>query len=231
MKLSSCFGCSGRRGARLRNAGSLLTRGTTIGLPLSTTLPVMPSPSLNADGAGAILEALDGFDLQFAVAQQRDHAAHDAVMTDAASPARAAAPTFRLSVPDSAWLTSSSVESRRASRAAVVASGPGLAAGIAGLLHICAVMRRSHAKLSSLGAWSNASTRQHVVGPAAGGHEHPSVYDFFVVTEKSQHESVAFSRFLAVPSILPDSTQNASNSAESGHDRRAGACACHVRSA
>ena len=30
--------------ARFRNAGSLLTRGTTIGLPLSTTLPTMPSP-------------------------------------------------------------------------------------------------------------------------------------------------------------------------------------------
>ena len=46
MKLSSCFRLSGRRGAMLRNAGSRLTRGTTIGLPLSTTLPVMPSPSL-----------------------------------------------------------------------------------------------------------------------------------------------------------------------------------------
>jgi hypothetical protein len=31
------------------------------------------------------------------------------------------------------------------------------------------VMRRSQPKLSSLGAWSNASTRQHVSGPAAGG--------------------------------------------------------------
>ena len=45
MKLSSSFGSSGRFDARLRNAGSRLTRGTTIGLLLSTTLPMMPSPT------------------------------------------------------------------------------------------------------------------------------------------------------------------------------------------
>ena len=30
-------------------------------------------------------------------------------------------------------------------------------------------MQQSNAKLSSLEAWSDASTREHVVGPAAGG--------------------------------------------------------------
>jgi hypothetical protein len=30
--------------ARFKNSGSLLTSGTTIGLPLSTTRPVIPSP-------------------------------------------------------------------------------------------------------------------------------------------------------------------------------------------
>ena len=71
---------SRRRGARLRNAGSLLMRGTTIGFPLSTTLPVMPSPSANANRAGAILEPFDRLDVQLAVAEQRDHAADDAVV-------------------------------------------------------------------------------------------------------------------------------------------------------
>src|SRR5687768_14241078 len=42
---------------------------------------------------------------------------------------------FRLSVPERAWLTSSSVERRRASRAEVDESGPERAAGMSGLLH------------------------------------------------------------------------------------------------
>jgi hypothetical protein len=71
MKLSSCFSCSGRRGARFRNAGSLLTRGTGD-----------PFAELEADGAGAVLESLDRLDVQLALAQQGDHPAHDAVMTD-----------------------------------------------------------------------------------------------------------------------------------------------------
>ena len=45
MKLSSWCDSSGRRAARCRNAGSRLTCGTTIGLPLWTTLPVIPSPT------------------------------------------------------------------------------------------------------------------------------------------------------------------------------------------
>ena len=51
-------------------------------------------------------------------------------------------------------------------------------------------MRRAHEKLSSLGAWSNASTRLHVVGPAAGGRDALLNHDLFVVTEMSHHESV-----------------------------------------
>src|SRR5688572_17600373 len=39
-------------------------------------------------------------------------------------------PDLRLSVPERAWLTSRSVESRRASRAAALGSGPDLAAGM-----------------------------------------------------------------------------------------------------
>ena len=39
------FGSSGRLDARLRNVGSALTRGTTIGLLVSTTRPMMPSPT------------------------------------------------------------------------------------------------------------------------------------------------------------------------------------------
>ena len=50
-----------------RNAGSRLTRGTTIGLPLSTTLPVMPSPSAVADRARAVAEAVGRLDAQLAV--------------------------------------------------------------------------------------------------------------------------------------------------------------------
>ena len=45
MKLSSWREVSPRRAARLSSAGSRLTRGTTIGLPLSTTWPVIPSPT------------------------------------------------------------------------------------------------------------------------------------------------------------------------------------------
>jgi len=45
-------------------------------------------------------------------------------------------------------------------------------------------MQQSNAKLSSLGAWSNASTREHVLGPAAGRRSpqagrHPD-HDLFV---------------------------------------------------
>ena len=46
MKLSSCFRWSLRRSPMFMKPGSRLTRGTTIGLPDSTTWPVMPSPTL-----------------------------------------------------------------------------------------------------------------------------------------------------------------------------------------
>src|SRR6185436_10391115 len=65
---------------------------------------------------------------------------------------------LRLRVPESAWLISSSVERRRASRAAVVASAPDLAAGMAGLLHYSAV--------------ETGVARTHVLGDL-GGHLHP----------------------------------------------------------
>ena len=74
----------GRDGAgrRLRNAGSRLTRGTTIGSPAFDHLAGDPLADLEAHGAGAVLEALGGLDQQLAVAQQRHHAAHHAVVAD-----------------------------------------------------------------------------------------------------------------------------------------------------
>src|SRR5262245_51583859 len=62
---------------------------------------------------------------------------------------------FRLSVPESAWLISSSVERRRASRAAVVASAPDLAAGMAGLLHYSAVVTDSLHEHTSSATWED----------------------------------------------------------------------------
>src|SRR6187200_1143284 len=75
---------------------------------------------------------------------------------------------LRLRVPESAWLISSSVERRRASRAAVVASAPDLAAGMAGLLHYSAVETGSLHEHTSSATWEDTFTRLHVSGPAAG---------------------------------------------------------------
>ena len=80
-KLSSCRASSPLRAARLRNAGSRLTRGTTTGLPLSTTRPVMPSPTRYRTVCGGCVEAVGRLDGQLAVlAEQRHHAAHRAVV-------------------------------------------------------------------------------------------------------------------------------------------------------
>ena len=147
---------------------------------------------LDADGARAILEALDGFDVQLAVAQQRDHAAHDAVMTEQ----RAQHALQRGLEIERARERLADLEQRR-QPARVARGGGGVGSGFGGR-HIRSPTylrgdAASHAKLSSLGAWSNASTRQHVVGPAAGGHGALPDHDLFVVTEKSHHESVASS--------------------------------------
>jgi hypothetical protein len=78
---------------------------------------------------------------------------------------------FRFSVPESAWLTSSSVERRRASRAAVRGIGSGV--WQAGMRWSPPFVRWDAVSAVTWGrstTWSDVSTvRLHVSGPAAGG--------------------------------------------------------------
>src|SRR5687768_7054735 len=76
---------------------------------------------------------------------------------------------LRLSVPESAWLTSSSVDRRRASRAAVEESGPERAAGISGLLHFWAAKPDSHENCRHSNPGATPLPRLRVLEPAAGG--------------------------------------------------------------
>src|SRR5580693_4840781 len=116
-KLSSSLGSSGRFAARLRNAGSRLTRGTTIGLLLSTTRPTMPSPT-------RYLTACEGASRPSEASTWRSPLSRRSATSPRTVPwcfarissARCSAER-RFSVPDSAWLISSRVERRCDSRA------------------------------------------------------------------------------------------------------------------
>src|SRR6187401_3195146 len=75
---------------------------------------------------------------------------------------------FRLRVPESAWLTSRSVDSRRASRVAVVESDPERAAGMSGLLHFWAVKPGSFETCRHSNPGATSLTRLRDLEPAAG---------------------------------------------------------------
>src|SRR6187401_3485942 len=76
---------------------------------------------------------------------------------------------FRLRVPESAWLTSRSVDSRRASRVEVIESDPERAAGMSGLLHFWAVKPGSFENCRHSSPGATSLTRLRVLEPAAGG--------------------------------------------------------------
>ena len=81
MKLSSSFGSSGRFAARLRNAGSLLTRGHDDRPAALDDLADDALADAVADRVRRRVEAVRGLDVQLAVVvQQRDEAAHGAVV-------------------------------------------------------------------------------------------------------------------------------------------------------
>src|SRR5262245_17346606 len=125
MNVSSSRGSSGRLAARLRNDGSLLTRGTTIGLLLSTTLPMMPSPS-------RYLTACAGPSSPSEASTCSSPFSRSSVISPRTIPwylARISSTRCsaerRLRVPESAWLISSRVDSRLDSLACAAARSEG----------------------------------------------------------------------------------------------------------
>jgi hypothetical protein len=91
----------------------LLTRGTTIGLPLSTTLPVIPSPSLiwvlRARSSKPSTASAWSSPSRSSVTMPRTM-----LWWRMSVPSTRCIAAFRLSVPESAWLISSRVDRRRA---------------------------------------------------------------------------------------------------------------------
>src|SRR4026208_985704 len=93
---------------------------------------------------------------------------------------------LKFSVPERAWLTSSKVESRHASRAPAL-SDPSLAAGIS-VSYISARCCDGRPKAVVARSPEQRFSPPARLGACGRWNEHPTVIDFFVVTKRSHHD-------------------------------------------